>query len=84
MIKFIVYEVVSCGIIVNVVVSGFIVMVMIDKLIDDQKEKINVQILMGCMGILEEIVVVVLYLVSFEVGYVIGMILYVNGGMVML
>ncbi|NBT52981.1 MAG: SDR family NAD(P)-dependent oxidoreductase [Marivivens sp.] len=53
--KSIAYEVASRGITVNCVAPGFIATAMTDKLTDDQKEKINVQIPAARMGTPEEI-----------------------------
>ncbi|MGR3813178.1 MAG: 3-oxoacyl-[acyl-carrier-protein] reductase [Cognatishimia activa] len=84
MTKSIAYEVASRGITANAVAPGFIATAMTDKLTDDQKEKINVQIPTGRMGTPEEIAAAVLYLASPEAGYVTGTTLHVNGGMAML
>ena len=84
MTKSIAYEVASRGITANAVAPGFIATAMTDKLTDDQKEKIKVQIPTGRMGTPEEIAAAVLYLASPEAGYVTGTTLHVNGGMVML
>ena len=82
--KSIAYEVASRGITVNCVAPGFIATAMTDKLTDDQKEKINVQIPAARMGTPEEIAAAVLYLASNEAGYTTGATLHVNGGMAML
>ncbi|MDA7426882.1 3-oxoacyl-[acyl-carrier-protein] reductase [Primorskyibacter aestuariivivens] len=82
--KSLAYEVASRGITVNAVAPGFIATAMTDKLTDDQKEKINVQIPAARMGTPEEIAAAVLYLASPEAGYVTGATLHVNGGMAML
>ncbi|WP_204114659.1 3-oxoacyl-[acyl-carrier-protein] reductase [Shimia biformata] len=84
MTKSIAYEVASRGITANAVAPGFIATAMTDKLTDDQKDKINVQIPAARMGTPEEIAAAVLYLVSEEAGYVTGSTLHVNGGMAML
>ena len=84
MTKSIAYEVASRGITANAVAPGFIATAMTDKLTDDQKEKIKVQIPTGRMGTPEEIAAAVLYLASPEAGYVTGTTLHVNGGMAML
>jgi len=57
---------------------------MTDKLTDEQKDKINVQIPTGRMGTPEEIAAAVVYLASSEAGYTTGTTLHVNGGMAML
>lgn len=84
MTKSIAYEVASRGITANAVAPGFIATAMTDKLTDDQKSKINVQIPANRMGNPEEIAAAVLYLASPEAGYVTGTTLHVNGGMAML
>ncbi len=81
--KSIAYEVASRGITVNCVAPGFIATAMTDKLTDDQKEKINVQIPAARMGTPEEIAAAVLYLASNEAGYTTGATIHVNGGMAM-
>ena len=81
--KSIAYEVASRGITVNCVAPGFIATAMTDKLNDEQKEKINVQIPAARMGSPEEIAAAVLYLASNEAGYMTGATLHVNGGMAM-
>lgn len=81
--KLLVCEVALCGIIVNVVVLGFIEMDMICVLSDDQCVGILVQVFVGCFGGVQEIVNVVVFLVFDEVVYIMGEILYVNGGMYM-
>lgn len=82
--KSLAYEVANRGITVNAVAPGFIATAMTDKLTDDQKDKINVQIPAARMGLPEEIAAAVLYLASNEAGYVTGSTLHVNGGMAMI
>ncbi|WP_300516722.1 3-oxoacyl-[acyl-carrier-protein] reductase [Aliiroseovarius sp.] len=82
--KSIAYEVASRGITVNCVAPGFIATAMTDKLTEDQKDKINVQIPAGRMGSAEEIAASVLYLSSDQAGYTTGTTLHVNGGMAMI
>ncbi|WP_417271194.1 3-oxoacyl-ACP reductase FabG [Celeribacter sp.] len=82
--KSLAYEVASRGITVNCVAPGFIATAMTDKLTDEQKEKINVQIPAARMGTPEEIAAAVLYLASPEAGYTTGATVHVNGGMAML
>ena len=77
-------EVASRGITVNCVAPGFIATAMTDKLNDEQKAKIQVQIPAGRMGNPAEIAAAVLYLASPEAGYVTGATLHVNGGMTMI
>ena len=82
--KSLAYEVASRGITVNAVAPGFIATAMTDKLTDDQKAGILVQIPANRMGDPTEIASAVLYLASPEAGYVTGTTLHVNGGMAML
>ncbi|WP_417244156.1 3-oxoacyl-[acyl-carrier-protein] reductase [Celeribacter sp.] len=82
--KSLAYEVASRGITVNCVAPGFIATAMTDKLTDEQKDKINVQIPAARMGNPEEIAAAVLYLASPEAGYTTGATVHVNGGMAML
>ncbi len=82
--KSIAYEVASRGITVNCIAPGFIATAMTDKLTDEQKDKINVQIPAGRMGTPEEIAAAALYLASEQAAYVTGTTLHVNGGMAML
>ena len=82
--KSIAFEVASRGITVNCIAPGFIATAMTEKLTDDQKEKINVQIPAGRMGTPEEIAAAALYLSSEQAAYVTGTTLHVNGGMAML
>lgn len=84
MTKSIAYEVASRGITANAVAPGFIATAMTDKLTDEQKDKINVQIPAARMGTPAEIASAVLYLASPEAGYVTGTTLHVNGGMAMI
>ena len=84
MTKSIAYEVASRGITANAIAPGFIATAMTDKLTDEQKEKINVQIPASRMGQPAEIAAAVLYLASPEAAYVTGATLHVNGGMAML
>ncbi|GGL62382.1 3-oxoacyl-[acyl-carrier-protein] reductase [Wenxinia marina] len=76
-------EVATRGITVNCVAPGFIATAMTDKLTDEQKAKIDVQIPAGRMGTPREIAAAVLYLASEEAAYVTGATLHVNGGMSM-
>ena len=84
MTKSIAHEVATRGITANVVAPGFIATPMTEKLTDEQKATINGQIPAGRMGTPEEIAAAVLYLASPEAGYVSGITLHVNGGMVMI
>ena len=82
--KSLAYEVASRGITVNCVAPGFITTAMTDKLNEDQKSKILVQVPAGRMGEPSEIGAAVLYLSSPEAAYVTGSVLHVNGGMAMI
>lgn len=76
-------EVASRNITVNCIAPGFIETAMTDKLNEDQKQKILVQIPAGKMGTADDIAAAALYLASSEAGYVTGATLHVNGGMAM-
>ncbi|GAB5446722.1 MAG: 3-oxoacyl-[acyl-carrier-protein] reductase [Gymnodinialimonas sp.] len=82
--KSLAYEVASRGITVNCIAPGFIETAMTDKLTDDQKDKILVQIPAGRMGSADEIAASALFLASAEAGYLTGTTMHVNGGMAML
>src|SRR5210317_1371637 len=82
--KSLAYEVASRGITVNCIAPGFIETAMTDKLTDEQKDKILVQIPAGRMGSADEIAASALFLASPEAGYVTGATLHVNGGMAMI
>lgn len=82
--KSLAYEVASRGITVNCVAPGFIATPMTDKLTEDQKSKLLVQVPAGRMGEPDEIAAAVLYLASPAAGYVTGSTLHVNGGLAML
>lgn len=77
-------EVATRGITVNCVAPGFIETPMTEKLTDQQKEAINVQIPAGRMGTVTEVAAAVLFLASVEAGYVTGSTVHVNGGMAMM
>ena len=81
--KSIAYEVASRGITVNCVAPGFITTAMTDKLNDDQKSGILMQVPAGRMGEADEIAAAVVFLASTEAGYMTGATLHVNGGMAM-
>jgi 3-oxoacyl-[acyl-carrier protein] reductase len=76
-------EVASRGITVNCVAPGFIATAMTDRLTEEQKANILVQVPAGRMGDAAEIAAAVLYLASPEAAYVTGATLHVNGGMTM-
>ncbi len=82
--KSLAYEVASRGITVNTIAPGFVATAMTDKLSDDQKQKILVQIPAGRMGKADEIASAALYLASAQAAYITGATLHVNGGMAML
>lgn len=82
--KSLAYEVASRGITVNAVAPGFVQTAMTDKLTEDQKQKLLVQVPTGRMGEVGEIAGAVVYLASPEAAYVTGATLHVNGGLAML
>ncbi len=77
-------EIASRNITVNCVAPGFIATAMTEVLTDDQKAIISAKIPMGKMGGADDIAGAVAYLASDEAGYVTGITLHVNGGMVMI
>lgn len=77
-------ELASRGVTVNCIAPGFIATAMTEALTDDQKERINATIPMGCMGAAADIAAAALYLASSEAGYMTGQTLHVNGGMAMI
>jgi len=77
-------EVATRGVTVNCVAPGFIDTAMTEKLNDEQKGNILVQVPAGRMGTPAEIGAAVTYLSSPEAAYVTGATLHVNGGMAML
>ncbi|WP_424969990.1 3-oxoacyl-[acyl-carrier-protein] reductase [Dinoroseobacter sp. S76] len=82
--KSLAYEVASRGITVNAIAPGFVTTAMTDKLTDDQKQKLLVQVPSARMGEVDEIAAAAVYLASPEAGYVTGTTLHVNGGLAML
>lgn len=82
--KSLAYEVASRGITVNAIAPGFVTTPMTDKLTDEQKQKLLVQVPSARMGDPEEIAAAAVYLSSPEAGYVTGTTLHVNGGLAML
>lgn len=72
------------GIMVNCVVLGFIEkdVGMCDGVLDDELVWIVFCILLGCFGCSDEVVVVIVFLLLFDVSYIIGQLLYVNGGLI--
>jgi 3-oxoacyl-[acyl-carrier protein] reductase len=73
-------EVASRGITVNCVAPGLIETAMTDKLTDEQKARILVNVPAGRAGRASEIAAGVLYLASEEAAYVTGATLDINGG----
>ena len=74
-------EVASRNITVNCVAPGMIETAMTDKLNEEQRARILVNIPAGRMGAAQEIASGVLYLASPEAAYVTGTTLHINGGM---
>ena len=74
-------EVASRNITVNCVAPGMIETAMTDKLNEEQRARILVNIPAGRMGAAQEIAAGVLYLASPEAAYVTGTTLHINGGM---
>lgn len=79
--KIVVKEVGSFGIICNVICLGFMDIDMIKMILDKVKEKMVGVILVGRIGMLEDIVNVVVFLVLEYVFYIIGEVLNVSGGL---
>lgn len=77
-IKVLVLELVSCQIIVNCVVLGLIEIEMFN---DEVVEYVFKLIFVGCVGWLDEVVVIVVFLLFELVGYIICQVILVNGGM---
>jgi 3-oxoacyl-[acyl-carrier protein] reductase len=77
-------EIASRGITVNCVAPGMIRSAMTDALSEDQKQSIFGRIPAGRLGEGSDVAAAVVYLASFEAGYVTGQTLHVNGGMAML
>lgn len=73
-------ENVGFGIIVNIILFGYVVIDMVMVVLDEVCVKIIVDILIGCFGKFEEIVYVVVFLVVEEVVWIIGLNLDINGG----
>lgn len=76
-------EVASRGITVNCVAPGLIESAMNDALNEKQREAILANVLVGRLGLADEIAAACLYLASDEAAYVTGETIQVNGGMAM-
>ena len=79
--KSIALEVASRGITCNLIAPGFISTPMTDRLTDEQKNKIIVNIPVNRLGEAEDISNGCIYLASDEAGFVTGATLHINGGM---
>ena len=79
--KSIALEVASRGITCNLIAPGFISTPMTDKLSDEQKKKIVVNIPANRLGNVDDIANGCVYLASDEAGFLTGTTLHVNGGM---
>ena len=79
--KSIALEVAARGITCNLIAPGFISTQMTDKLTDEQKSKIIVNIPVNRLGETEDISNGCVYLASDEAGFVTGTTLHINGGM---
>lgn len=77
-------EVGSRGITVNAVAPGLITSAISDKLNDEQKARMLVNVPVGRIGEGADVAGAVVYLASTEAGYVTGQTLHVNGGMAMI
>lgn len=83
MTKSVAAEVASRGITANCIAPGFITTPMTDKLNDEQKQKMLVNIPAGAFGAPADIASACLFLSSNEAGYITGQTLHINGGMLM-
>ena len=81
--KSIALEVASRGITCNLIAPGFISTPMTDKLTDEQKSKIIVNIPVNRLGEVEDISNGCVYLASDEASFITGTTLHINGGMSM-
>ena len=82
--KSIALEVASRGITCNLIAPGFISTPMTDKLSDDQKKNIVINIPANRLGNVDDISNGCVYLASDEAGFVTGTTLHINGGMNMI
>lgn len=76
-------EVVICGVIVNIILLGYIVSQVISSFLLDVLDWLVVFVLICCFGKLEEVVSLCVWLVLDDVVYVIGVDYVVNGGLYM-
>lgn len=74
-------EVATRGITVNAIAPGFISTPMTDKLTQEQKDALTVNIPMKQLGTSQDIANTVIFLASEESGYITGQTINVNGGM---
>ena len=82
--KSIALEVAARGITCNLIAPGFISTPMTDKLTDDQKSKIIVNIPINRLGNVEDISNGCIFLASNEASFITGTTLHINGGMSMI
>lgn len=82
--KSIALEVAARGITCNLIAPGFISTPMTDKLTDEQKNKILVNIPVNRLGETEDIANGCIYLASDEASFITGTTLHINGGMSMI
>lgn len=74
-----VFEVVCFGICCNVFLFGFVEIDMIEGILEDNCKVLG--IFLGCLGDLNEVVIVVCFLLLDVFLYMIGQVLYVDGGL---
>lgn len=75
-------ELATRNITVNAVAPGFIISDMTDKLTEEQKDAIKINIPMKTFGTTEDVSNLVAFLSSDEAGYITGQVINVDGGMV--
>ncbi len=83
LVKSVAAEVASRGITANNIAPGFIETAMTDKLTEDQKNKMLVNIPVGAFGKGDDIANTAIFLASEEAKYITGQTIHVNGGMLM-